>query len=62
MSVIDFETAELMFAEFADNWRIKTDTSKFKKDDLESFEQSKERIIDCYMDGRLEKKTSDVQV
>jgi hypothetical protein len=54
MSAIDFETAELMFAEFADNWRIKTDTSKFKKDDLESFEQSKERIIDCYMDGRLE--------
>ena len=51
---IDFETAELMFAEFADNWRIKTDTSKFKKEDVESFEQAKERIIDAYMDGRLE--------
>ena len=58
---IDFETAELMFAEFADNWRIKTDTSKFKKEDVESFEQAKERIIDAYMDGRLENVDGDAK-
>ena len=51
---IDLETAELMFAEFADNWRIKTDTSRFKESDKDSFEQAKERIIDAFMDGRLE--------
>jgi len=54
MSIIDFETADMMFTEFADNWRIKTDTSKFKPEDVDSFEQAKERIIDAYMDGRLE--------
>lgn len=51
---IDLETSELIFDEFATNWKIKTDVSRFKPEDVDSFNQAKERIMDAIVDGRFE--------
>lgn len=51
---IDLETGELIFDEFVTNWKIKNDVSRFKPEDVETFNQAKERIMDAIIDGRFE--------
>ena len=58
-NIIDGETAQLLFDEFCDNWRIKNDVSKFSADDKSAFELARERMIDAYQSGNLENDPED---
>jgi hypothetical protein len=51
---IDSESAELMFQQFCDDWHIKDDISKLNAEDMDTFNQAKDRIIEAFESGNLE--------